>query len=69
MLDGLKSAIEARESKIQKYIATGGTSQVRNMISRIDNARSHHEHSLEEIKLGFIAIEQFDKLYNEIMED
>jgi len=50
MIYGLKSAIEARENKTHNPIK----------LSRLDNARSHLNNAIEELKKGFKSIEQFD---------
>lgn len=59
MLEGLKSAIEAREHKAcNKFL-----------IGRLDNARSHYLNAINEIKAGFLAIEQFDEIILMIEEE
>ncbi len=54
ILEGLYSAIEAREHKVK----------TKNQKSRLDNARSHYKEAMNEIVKGFHAIEEFDKEVN-----
>ena len=51
MLEGLKSAIEAREHKAKTTF----------LITRLDNARAHYVIAIEELKKGFAEIKQFDE--------
>lgn len=51
-IEGLASAVQAREKK----------AHTREQFNRLDNARTHYLQALEEIRLGFLAIEQFDQV-------